>query len=90
VDSKFLEGVKKVFGFGEENKELVDPYFIFSFAGKEVMYLVLALVLSDCVCVCVSKLSLSRALFFVFCFCLVIALCPQTPKHVRGWLVTFY
>ena len=36
VDSKFLEGVKKVFGFGDEQKELVDPYFIFAFAGKEV------------------------------------------------------
>ena len=36
VDSKFLEGVKQVFGFGDEQKELVDPYFIFSFAGKEV------------------------------------------------------
>ncbi|XP_076460960.1 myoferlin-like isoform X2 [Babylonia areolata] len=36
MDSKFLEGVKKVFGFGDEQKELVDPYFIFSFAGKEI------------------------------------------------------
>ena len=36
VDSKFFEGVKKVFGMGDDQKELVDPYFIFSFAGKEV------------------------------------------------------
>ena len=36
VDSAFLEGVKKMFRIGEENKELVDPYFVFSFAGKEV------------------------------------------------------
>jgi hypothetical protein len=31
-----MQGVKKVFGIGEEQKELVDPYFVFSFAGKEV------------------------------------------------------
>ena len=31
-----MEGVKKVFNIGEEQKELVDPYFVFSFAGKEV------------------------------------------------------
>ncbi|KAK3589425.1 hypothetical protein CHS0354_020754 [Potamilus streckersoni] len=36
MDSAFLEGVKKVFRIGEEQKELVDPYFVFSFAGKEV------------------------------------------------------
>ncbi|XP_070210966.1 myoferlin-like isoform X3 [Littorina saxatilis] len=36
MDSKFLEGVKKVFGVGDDQKELVDPYFIFSFAGKEI------------------------------------------------------
>lgn len=36
VDSAFMQGVKKVFGIGEEQKELVDPYFVFSFAGKEV------------------------------------------------------
>ncbi|GFO37984.1 dysferlin [Plakobranchus ocellatus] len=36
MDSAFLEGVKKVFRIGEEQKELVDPYFIFGFAGKEV------------------------------------------------------
>ncbi|XP_062590633.1 dysferlin-like [Saccostrea cucullata] len=36
MDSAFMQGVKKVFGIGEEQKELVDPYFVFSFAGKEV------------------------------------------------------
>ncbi|XP_033757648.1 myoferlin-like isoform X3 [Pecten maximus] len=36
MDPAFLQGVKKVFGIGEEQKELVDPYFVFSFAGKEV------------------------------------------------------
>ncbi|KAL5022080.1 hypothetical protein ScPMuIL_001235 [Solemya velum] len=36
MDSAFMQGVKKIFGFGEEQKELVDPYFLFSFAGKEV------------------------------------------------------
>ncbi|XP_041370601.1 myoferlin-like isoform X3 [Gigantopelta aegis] len=36
MDSAFMEGVKKVFNIGEEQKELVDPYFVFSFAGKEV------------------------------------------------------
>lgn len=35
MDSAFLEGVKKVFGFGDQQKELVDPYFVFTFAGKE-------------------------------------------------------
>lgn len=36
VDSAFMQGVKNVFGIGEEQKELVDPYFVFNFAGKEV------------------------------------------------------
>nr|XP_022342080.1 myoferlin-like isoform X4 [Crassostrea virginica] len=36
MDSAFMQGVKKVFGIGEEQKELVDPYFVFNFAGKEV------------------------------------------------------
>lgn len=36
MDSDVIEGVKKVIGLGDENKEFVDPYFIFSFAGKEV------------------------------------------------------
>ena len=35
VDSDFIQGVKKVFG-SDDKKELVDPYFVFSFAGKEV------------------------------------------------------
>ena len=30
-----MQSVKKVFG-SEEKKELVDPYFVFSFAGIEV------------------------------------------------------
>ena len=35
VDTAFLQGVKKFFG-GTEQKELVDPYFVLNFAGKEV------------------------------------------------------
>lgn len=35
VDSNFMEGVKGFFG-SDEKKELVDPYFVLSFAGKEV------------------------------------------------------
>lgn len=37
VDSDFIQGVKNVFG-SKEKKELVDPYFVFSFAGQEVSY----------------------------------------------------
>ncbi|XP_064630282.1 myoferlin-like isoform X1 [Lineus longissimus] len=36
MDSDLLQGMKKMVGLGDENKELVDPYLIFSFAGKEV------------------------------------------------------
>ena len=36
VDSDLMSGVKKIFG-SEEKKELVDPYFVFSFAGQEVL-----------------------------------------------------
>ena len=36
VDTAFLQGVKKLFRIGEEQKELVDPYFLMNFAGKEV------------------------------------------------------
>lgn len=36
MDSDFIEGCKKIIGMGDENKEFVDPYFIFSFAGKEI------------------------------------------------------
>ncbi|XP_060557298.1 dysferlin-like isoform X3 [Ruditapes philippinarum] len=36
MDTAFLQGVKKFFRIGEEIKELVDPYFLMSFAGKEV------------------------------------------------------
>lgn len=35
VDSDFIQGVKRVFG-SDDRKELVDPYFVFSFAGREV------------------------------------------------------
>lgn len=38
VDSDLMSGVKKVFG-SDEKKELVDPYFVFSFAGQEVILL---------------------------------------------------
>ncbi|KAH3789665.1 hypothetical protein DPMN_167851 [Dreissena polymorpha] len=31
----FLQGVKKLFHVGQEQKELVDPYFLMNFAGKE-------------------------------------------------------
>ncbi|XP_013388295.1 dysferlin-like isoform X2 [Lingula anatina] len=36
MDSDLMQGVKKLLRIGEEQKELVDPYVIFSFAGKEV------------------------------------------------------
>ncbi|XP_070540972.1 myoferlin-like isoform X9 [Ptychodera flava] len=36
MDPGYFEGVKKVLGVGEEQKELVDPYFVFQFAGKSV------------------------------------------------------
>ena len=36
MDTAFLQGVKKFFRIGEEIKELVDPYFLMNFAGKEV------------------------------------------------------
>ena len=35
VDSDLMQGVKKIFG-ADDKKELVDPYFVFSFAGQEV------------------------------------------------------
>lgn len=31
-----MQGVKNIFGTNEEKKELVDPYLIFSFAGRTV------------------------------------------------------
>ncbi|XP_071169318.1 myoferlin-like isoform X13 [Mytilus edulis] len=34
MDSNFLQGVKKLFG-SDDNKELVDPYFVLTFAGKQ-------------------------------------------------------
>ncbi|KAJ8026374.1 Dysferlin [Holothuria leucospilota] len=36
MDSSFMEGMKKVFRVGEEQKELVDPYLIVSYAGKSM------------------------------------------------------
>ncbi|XP_074642408.1 myoferlin-like [Tubulanus polymorphus] len=36
MDSDFMQGMKKFVGMGDDKKELVDPYVIFSFAGKEV------------------------------------------------------
>jgi hypothetical protein len=36
VDSGFAQGIKKILNVGEEQKELVDPYLVFSFAGKKV------------------------------------------------------
>ena len=39
MDSAFLQGVKKIFGFGDPQKKLVDPYFLMNFAGKEVSYI---------------------------------------------------
>ncbi|WAR21900.1 MYOF-like protein [Mya arenaria] len=35
MDTAFLQGVKKLFRIGEEQKELVDPYLVMNFAGKE-------------------------------------------------------
>ena len=34
-----MQGVKKIFG-ADDKKELVDPYFVFSFAGQEVNNLI--------------------------------------------------
>jgi hypothetical protein len=31
-----MQGMKRMVGLGDDSKELVDPYLIFSFAGKEV------------------------------------------------------
>jgi hypothetical protein len=36
VDSVIFQGIKRFFTSSEEVKELVDPYVIFSFAGKKV------------------------------------------------------
>jgi hypothetical protein len=32
-----MQGIKKIFSNNEAKKELVDPYVIFSFAGKKVI-----------------------------------------------------
>ena len=36
MDSNFFQGIKNIFTSNEPKKELVDPYVIFSFAGKKV------------------------------------------------------
>ena len=36
VDTKFLEKLKDIFKSHENKKDLVDPYTVFSFAGKQV------------------------------------------------------
>ena len=38
MDSGFAQGIKKILHVGEEQKELVDPYLVFSFAGKKVRH----------------------------------------------------
>jgi hypothetical protein len=38
VDSGFAQGIKKILNVGEEQKELVDPYLVFAFAGKKVRF----------------------------------------------------
>ncbi|XP_028412829.1 myoferlin-like isoform X1 [Dendronephthya gigantea] len=35
MDSGFAQGIKRILNVGEEQKELVDPYLVFSFAGKK-------------------------------------------------------
>ena len=49
VDSDFIQGVKKVFG-SDDKKELVDPYFVLSFAGKKVTIYTIILLKSVCRC----------------------------------------
>ena len=39
VDTDIMQGVMRVLG-SDDKKELVDPYFIFAFAGSEVGLLV--------------------------------------------------
>lgn len=38
MDSDFVQGVKSFFASDEQKKDLVDPYVVFSFAGKKVKY----------------------------------------------------
>ena len=45
VDSDFIQGVKKVFG-SDDKKELVDPYFVLSFAGKKVIIIIIIIIAS--------------------------------------------
>lgn len=36
VDSTFFQGVKSIFSAKDQKKEFIDPYVVFSFAGKKV------------------------------------------------------
>jgi hypothetical protein len=36
VDSTIFQGVKSIFSVQDQKKEFVDPYVVFSFAGKKV------------------------------------------------------
>ena len=36
MDTELFQGIKRFFSSSDEKKELVDPYVIFSFAGKKV------------------------------------------------------
>ena len=36
MDSEFFQGIKNFFSSSDEKKDLVDPYVVFSFAGKKV------------------------------------------------------
>ena len=36
MDSMFFHGIKSIFSNNEQKKELIDPYVVFSFAGKKV------------------------------------------------------
>ena len=48
VDSGFAQGIKKILHVGEEQKELVDPYLVFSFAGKKVRHFKVWSKFDDC------------------------------------------
>ena len=39
MDSDFVQGVRNFFSSDEQKKDLVDPYVVFSFAGKKVKIL---------------------------------------------------
>ncbi len=38
MDTQLFQGIKRFFSSNEDKKELVDPYVIFSFAGKKVNF----------------------------------------------------